>query len=151
MVSTGRSAADDGVDQSLLVGRVNFVVDGRILYAEATGPFNKELIGAVMDTQRDLFVRMTADGPWGQIVIFKNSLLAGPDATSFFAEHLRAVSEQGISPKVTALVLAPGLEGACVLIPRLADAYESAQRIFEIFPNKELATEWVLKKLNDFR
>lgn len=142
MILVNNRPAFGDVDQSDQEGVVAYFEDGNLLYAEATGPFNKALILAATEAQMPLFSAMTERGRWAQVLTFTNSLIAGPEVASFFVYQLQLTSGHGIAPEVTAVVIPDGLEGACILKPRIADAYTQAGRNFQIFSSTAQAVAW---------
>ena len=92
-------------------GRVEFRVDGRLLLTVAEGPFNAELVSSLQPLSLEMFGRMREGGAWGHLVSFRGSALAIPEALADFGGLLLTLRGAGLSPKATAMVLGPEVEG----------------------------------------
>ena len=107
-------------------GRVNFIKDGDLLICEATGPFNRQLLLAIADAERDMIVQMQVYERWADIVVIKENAMASPEALEEFSSYLTALGRQNLNATVTALVLDDTVEGADIMTARLIDAYMDA-------------------------
>lgn len=127
-MSTKKSASTDNYDPVKFRphGRVTFIKDGDLLICEATGPFNKELLLAIADTERDMILQMQVYPRWADIVIIKENAMASTEALEEFTGYLTSLGRQNLNATVTAMVIDDTVTGADVMTARLIDAYIDA-------------------------
>lgn len=125
-------------------GRVEFsVLEDNILVCEAIGPFNLELISAVVFVQSPLIDDLLKQDQWGDIVVFKESAMASPQVISSFAEYLRSLSTSMRMPAATALVIPSELEGSTIMIQQYQKCYDDAGLHAVVFDDFNEALAWI--------
>ena len=128
-------------------GRVEYTALGNVMICEATGPFNKELVGAVSAVQADLIDGIIQQGKWGDVVIFKDNAMASPEAIASYTEYLQALVAAGVMSSATALVMTPDVEGAEFMLPLYRKCYEVVGLTVGLFDNTEAALAWVKSRI----
>lgn len=123
-------------------GCIDIWMDGDLLYYEATGPFNTELVDALAVAQMEILNGMTEARPWASIGCVKQSLLMSPDALARYAEIMRAPKPQGRTPVATAFVIGPEVEGRDIIAPHFVTIYADIGRPMQIFQTLEEAKSW---------
>ena len=123
-------------------GSVQMWMEGDFLYYESTGPFNVELVDSLAVAQMDLLRTTNYQGPWASICTILNSAMAPPDALARYEALMRKPKPAGKTPGATAFVVAPGVEGAKLMLPKFAAIYEGIQRPFQSFERMEDARAW---------
>lgn len=130
-------------------GRVEMQIDGNVVRHIAYGPFNEELIIAYADIDASILSEMAGKGRWVVLSEIKDSALASPQTLHEYTRYLKEISARGVAPCATALVIAPGVEGARIMTPMLIKCYADAGIPFRIFEQSEEAKAWVQSMLND--
>ena len=127
-------------------GRVEVHPHGRVVYFDATGPFNAEAVALMRTAYTPIMAAMAMEGPFGHISTFHESMLATPEAFEAFAALLESWRASGILPAVNAYVVAREVEGRNLVLPRYAAAFPSTCRFaaFETLPEAEA---WVACEL----
>lgn len=131
-------------------GRTEVHPHGRVVYFEATGPFNAEAVAVMQKAYTPIMATMAADGPFGHISTFHESMLATPEAFDAFAALLDGWCNAGILPAVNAYVIARDVEGRNLLLPRYAAAFPATCR-FSAFEQPADAEAWVARELSALR
>lgn len=72
-------------------GQVRYRLHNSILYTEATGPFNSEIIPTIAQTSQELVSILCNIGPWAQIITYRESYLVSHVAIQLFSEYNRAL------------------------------------------------------------
>lgn len=85
-----KSTADVVLSRFAPHGRVEMRFEGDILYYDATGPFNKELVESLAVAQRDLLTTANHHGPWVSLSIMRGSLMASPEAFARYSELMHS-------------------------------------------------------------
>lgn len=125
-------------------GRVEFsVLEDNILVCEAVGPFNLELITAVVFVQSPLIDDLIKQEKWGDIVVFKESALASPQVLSSFTEYLRSLSTSMRMPTATALVIPAEVEGSTIMTQQYQICYDDAGLNAVVFDDFDKALAWI--------
>ncbi len=119
---------------------------GRVVYFEATGPFNAEAVAVMRTAYTPIMASMAADGPFGHISTFHESMLATPEAFEAFATLLEDWRRAEILPAVNAYVVARDVEGRHFVLPRYAAALPSTCR-FSAFEQLTEAEAWLAHEL----
>nr|WP_315491578.1 hypothetical protein [uncultured Rhodoferax sp.] len=70
-------------------GRVEYEDQGRVLLATAVGPFNVELMSALLEMAKFTFPTMAAKGPWANIALFRNSALCSTEVLEGVTDALK--------------------------------------------------------------
>ena len=124
-------------------GRVEYEERGNLLCATAFGPFNIELMAALLELAKSTFPNMAAKGSWGHIAVFRHSALCSPDVMSGVQDAMTEMVRLGFAPQATAFVLPPEVEGYAFMGPQYATAFESAGAVFSYFHSFDDAYKWV--------
>ena len=118
---------------------------GRIVYIDATGPFNREMVDQIRAAHTPTFRAAAALGPFGHISTFHESMLATPEAFSAFAGLLAEWKAMGILPTASAYVVGPEVEGRVFVEAHYRRAWEGIT--FEIFDRRDDAEAWIARML----
>lgn len=124
-------------------GKADYEVKGRVVYVQAVGPFNAELVPVISQTIAKLIGLLAQSGNWAQIVTFHNSAMGSPVAVGEFAVSLRARYTNPATNPVVALVLRPEVEGAGIMSPVIRKCYADAGVECNAFTRLEDAQQWV--------
>ena len=115
---------------------------GRILFVDATGPFNDEVIRRYL---KELMaeIEALAPDPWAMFVIFRNVSLFTPEAE----RELTAVNKlrKDLGMEFIALVFLD-IVGAEILRSQIDRIYESAGVEHAYFDSSAKAREWLAEK-----
>lgn len=125
------------------------IAGSQIVYIDATGPFNRELVDLVREVHTLTFREAAAHGPFGHITTFHVSMLATPDAFTAFAALIAEWKAMGILPIANAYVVGPEVEGVTIVQAHYRRAWEGTA--FEIFDRREDAEAWMARTLADKR
>ena len=123
-------------------GCIDIWMEGDLLYYEATGPFNTELVDALAVAQADILKNITATRPWASISCVKQCVLMSPDAMTRYAEIMRIPKPEGKTPVATAFVIGPEVEGRDIVAPHFVKIYADIERPMQIFETLEDAKRW---------
>lgn len=120
-------------------GHITAHIADRVLFFESTGPFDGEIVEAVIRAYRPLLQRLAEGGPFGHVSVFHRSMLATPDAMQAFDHLLGEWRHSGLSPIANAYVVAAEVEGRDRMIPVFAQVFDgfSPFRVFERFDEAE--------------
>ena len=121
------------------------VPGGRVVYIEATGPFNREMVDVIRAIHTPTFRDAAALGSFGHISTFHESMLATPDAFAAFTALLADWKAMGILPTASAYVVAPEVEGRVFVEAHYRRAWEGSP--FEIFERRGDAEAWIARML----
>ncbi|WP_397595747.1 hypothetical protein [Silanimonas sp.] len=121
------------------------VAGSRVVYIDATGPFNREMVDQIREIHTTTFRDAAAQGPFGHITTFHASMLATPDAFTAFAALLAEWMSMGIIPTASAYVVGPEVEGKTIVETHYRRAREGA--CFEIFERRDEAEAWIARML----
>ena len=122
-------------------GFFNLHRDGQVIVIEATGPWNLELIRQYAHDVLPVTREIAEGGPWGAIVVVRNSVL-------FTTEAAEALREAGFRTARTAgriavaYVIAPDIEGALLAPDILRRIYEGLNA-WAIFTELPAAMDWM--------
>jgi len=128
-------------------GRAEYEERGRLLFATAYGPFNVELMEAVLAMAKEVFPKMTARGTWAHIATFVHSAMCAPAVLDAMEDAMNQMVHAGIAPEVTAFVIPPDVEGFGLMGPNYAKAFEPSGARFRYFHSVDEANAWVLAEL----
>jgi hypothetical protein len=147
LTSTKRST--DNVDQPKFRphGRVEYEQRGTVLYSIAIGPFNMELMEALLDLARVTFPVMAAKGKWANIATFQESALCSTQVLAGLQDALSQMVQMHIAAEATAFVLPPEVEGAAIMAPLYARCYAAVNLKFVAVHNLQAAEDWASKAL----
>ena len=127
-------------------GRIEVHPHGRVVYFEATGPFNAEAVAVMRKAYTPIMASMAAGGPFGHVSTFRGSMLATPEAFEAFATLLEDWRQSGVLPAVNAYVVPLDVEGRNFVLPRYAAAFPVTSR-FAAFEQLAEAEAWVAREL----
>ena len=114
--------------------------DGAIVYVEATGPFNKEIIEEFRRLTLPIFAELPPNRPQATILIQRVSAMATPEAIEETRRNANLV-EQRHARVALAYVMGPDVEGREIMEIRLREVFAD-HPAFEIFETVEEATAW---------
>ena len=121
-------------------------LDGRILYFDATGPFNGEMVEAVIRAYQPLLQRLADGGPYAHISVFHRSMLITPDALEAFDRLLAEWRRSGLAPVANAYVAATDVEGRNLMMGVFSEVFERFSR-FRAFHELAAAEAWIRAEL----
>ncbi len=124
-------------------GRVDVRIVDPIAYSEAYGPFNAELIHALIRIQRKLAAQARLEGPQGEIISIFDSALAGPEVVGILTQALQAMLREGRSKVGAALLIGPDVEGISIMLPAILACYTKAGIPSRVFDKMEDAESWI--------
>jgi hypothetical protein len=124
-------------------GHIDVWLEDDMVYYEATGPFNVELINALAATQKNFFETLTPPQAWASIGVLLGSVMMGLDALARYKEVLAAPKPAAYIPRATAFVIGPDVEGGFIIAPHFRRIFCELQRPMQIFPTASEAVEWV--------
>ncbi|MET0519696.1 MAG: hypothetical protein ABW005_12805 [Burkholderiaceae bacterium] len=150
-MSKKRDIADYAASGFRPHGRIEFWAEGPVIRVLAEGPFNREAVQAVGLAMRDLFASSPRGQRFADLLEFRGSLMASPDALAAFAEFLRAMSAAGTAPIAVAFVIAPEVEGRSLMLPIFTQLYAEHQRDFAAFETAAEAQRWLRERLSGAR
>ncbi|MES2071872.1 MAG: hypothetical protein V4488_16065 [Pseudomonadota bacterium] len=124
-------------------GRVDIRIENHILYSDAYGPFNAELIHALVRTQQTLIAKAGLSGPLGEVIRISNSALAGRDVVDIFKQAMQQMQQGGRSRVGAAYLVAEDVEGASIMLPAILAAYAKIGMPCRAFDSMQDAENWV--------
>jgi hypothetical protein len=139
----------DNVDQPRFRphGRVEYEERGNVLYSVATGPFNTELMEALLELAKATFPVMAAKGKWANIATFQESALCSAQVLAGLQDALGQMVQLQIAAEATAFVLPPEVEGAAIMAPLYARCFAAANLKFIVVENLSAAEYWASQQL----
>ncbi len=138
-----RSTADLQTSQFNAHGLVNIWQDGAIVYYEATGPFNAELVDLLAIAQRDFLAAAKPSGLWASICTMHSSAMTSPEGIARYAAILSVPKPASLTPVATAFVMGPEVEGYRIMSQHYRNIFDNMGRPFQIFDTLEEAKAWV--------
>lgn len=144
---TRRNAAEYAAGPFRPHGRVELWEDGAVIRVDAAGPFNREAAQAMAGALRSAVVARPPHSRFALIVTMRDSVLVSLDTLDSFRRMLASNSADGIAPVAVAWVVGPGVEGADLIMPRVAAAYREAARPYAQFAEPEAAAHWIAERL----
>ena len=130
-------------------GRIEIWAEGNVVRLDAAGPFNREVILAMGTTWRALYSGMSEDEPFAGIVSIHHSLMASQEVLDALRDFLVANTAEHHASRVVAWVVPADVEGASLMMPRLARVLTEAGRNFRTFDNEAAAEAWVREQLRE--
>jgi hypothetical protein len=124
-------------------GHVDVWLEDDIVYYEATGPFNVELINALAATQKNFFETLTPPHVWASIGVLLGSVMMGLDALARYKAVLEAPKPAAYIPRATAFVIGPDVEGGFIIAPHFRRIFTELDRPMQIFQTSNEAVGWV--------
>ncbi len=128
-------------------GRVEYSVSGNVLIADAYGPFNVQLIGAVNSIEKETLQSLAQQGTWGMLLCFHDSALASLEVLQAFTELLTQNRMLGLIAHATAIVLPSTVEGAALMAPLYIKCYANATSTPQLFEEVDAAEAWLRGQL----
>lgn len=132
-------------------GLVEIWMEGDVIYYEATGPFNAELVDSLAIAQRDFLLAVQPSGLWVSICTVLVSAMTSPEGIARYAAIMAAPKPNNMVPIATAFVLAPEVEGSAIMAPHYAKIYQDIHRTFRIFKTLPEAQAWAHELLAQAR
>lgn len=129
-------------------GRVRLRVEGRLLVADADGPFNVELLQIIREAGAEIARQLPPLEHWGNFCEYHGSAMATPEALQVFEGLLRASGSHGGGPSCTAYVIAAEVEGAGLMEAIYERAFAAAGLRFRAFADAPSAKAWLLAELD---
>lgn len=123
-------------------GRVTMRFDGDILFYDAIGPFNIELVDSLAIAQRDILMAANPQEPWVSVSIMRGSMLASPDAFARYSEIMHSPRSAQFTPLASAYVVAPDVEGRSLMLPKYEAIHIASGRVFRSFEQLDDALSW---------
>jgi len=144
-----KSISTDDYDPNLFKqhGRVTYTREKQILICDAEGPFNKELVDAIVNVSLDLIEAINDDGKWADITIIRKSALASPESFLAFHDFFKLLQNKGIRSSISALVIDEKVEGFHIMIPYFVKAYAEMGINLGVFKKFNIAKVWVESQL----
>jgi hypothetical protein len=130
-------------------GLVELWMSDNIVYYEATGPFNTELVDSLAIAQRDFLLQKRPSGAWASIGILRVSALSSPDGIARYHAIMAAPKPDNMVPLATAFVIDPTVEGHIIMAPHYARIYQQINRPFRIFEQLADAQAWAQQMLDE--
>jgi hypothetical protein len=124
-------------------GRVDMSLIGNTISVQACGPFNIELMNALVILEGEFLSSVAQQGPFTEIVVFSESVLASPEVMVGHAELLKMLKAGGLAHKATAYVIPGHLEGLAFMEPVAIKNYAAVDWPFAIFDNLDEAQLWI--------
>lgn len=146
MTGTNFDSSDQEASRFRPHGRVRLRTEGRLLMADADGPFNLELLQLLRDTTPAVVRELIPLGRWGNFCEYHGSAMATPEALHLLDAMLQA-SHHDTRPVCTAYVIAPGVEGAGIMDAIYERAYVAAGLRFRVFSDTAKALAWLREEL----
>jgi len=128
-------------------GAVTVLSEGNIVRYDVTGPFNAEFMVLVVKLVDKLYSEVVNKGPFGEVTVFRNSMLMPPDAISRIIDVLQRWKIRGCAPLATAWVIEPNVDGALLMVPLFEKKFSAAGHPFLRCDNVEEAEIWLKKIL----
>jgi len=129
-------------------GRIEFWAEGSVIRIQAEGPFNREAVQAVGLAMRELFSAMPPGPRFADMLEFRGSLLASPDALAAFGDFLRAMSVAKTAPIAVAFVVGPEVEARSLMLPIFTKLYAEHGREFAAFETADEAEDWLRERMS---
>lgn len=132
-------------------GEIALWFDNQILYYEATGPLNTEVIECLAIAQMEFLKQLDPQGPWGSMAIFKNSAMVGPQCLARYEAMMSSPKPAGKTPVATAFAIGNDVEGHRLMPPLFAKIYATIQRPFCTVKTVEEGRTWLLQHIAQAR
>lgn len=127
-------------------GMITTHIAGKVLYFESTGPFDAEVVDAVVRAYQPLLQRLADGGPFGHVSVFHQSMLATPGALDALEGLLVEWLRSGLAPVANAYVAADDVKGRDVMMPTFARVF-SGFSPFRDFRAVDDAERWITDSL----
>ena len=124
-------------------GEVTLWFENQILYYEAVGPLNTEVIEGLALAQMEFLQQFEPQGPWGSIAVCKVSAMMGPECLARYGAMMSTPKPAGKTPVATAFVMGPDVDGHRLMAPLFAKIYAGIGRPFRTVETLEKGRQWV--------
>lgn len=128
-------------------GEVTLRFEDKILYYDAIGPLNTEVIECLAQAQKAFLTQFRPQGPWGSMGLFRVSAMMGPQCLERYAAMMAAPKPPGATPVATAFVMAPDVDGHRLMAPLYAKIYADIGRPFCAVETLDEGRAWIRQRL----
>ena len=128
-------------------GKVELWAEGPVMRVIAEGPFNREAVLALGNAVNDLHQALGDQRPICELLDFRGSLLASPDALHTLGELMALMTEIGNAQKAIAMVVADDVEARDLMLPILTKVYTDQGRVVACFMTVAEAQDWLKTQL----
>jgi len=148
--SSDKPLCNEDFEESRFIphGFIKLWPDGKVVHFDLTGPFNLEFTKSVTTLVDQLYAEVADQGPFAEIIFFRNSMLMPLEAISPIRETFRVWKALGCAPLATAWVIEPKVEGTFVMLPKFERIFAEAGRAFSHFDSMDKAEIWVNERLS---
>lgn len=123
-------------------GLVKIRFEDDILFYEATGPFNLELVNALALAQQNMLNAVNPQHAWASVTVMRGSMLASLEAFERYNQIMHMPGPASLRPAAMAYVVGPDVEGGTFMLPRYAAIHESVGCVFKSFERADEAVAW---------
>ncbi|GGC70682.1 hypothetical protein [Undibacterium terreum] len=124
-------------------GRVDVRIENGIIYSDAYGPFNIELIHALVRIQRRLVAQGKLTGPLGEVIHIFSSALAGREVVDVLTQAMDRANLEGRGRVGAAFLIGPEVEGISIMLPAILACYAKVGVPSRVFERLEDAENWI--------
>ena len=124
-------------------GEVELWAEGPVMRVIATGPFNREAVLALGKAVHDLYQELGPDRPFCELVEYRGSLLASPEALTTLSDLLALMTKIGTAQKAVALVVAGEVEARDLMLPMVCKVYAENGRNVASFETVAAGRAWL--------
>ena len=128
-------------------GEVELWAEGPVMRVIAQGPFNREAVLALGKAVNDLYQELGPERPVCELVEYRGSLLASPEALTTLGELLALMTRLGTAQKAIAIVVADDVEARDLMLPIVTKVYADQGRPVASFNSVAEAQTWLEKQL----
>lgn len=132
-------------------GEVALRFEDQILYYDATGPFNTEVVECLARAQAEFLQQIEPQGPWGSMAVCKISAVMGPECLARYQAMMSTPRSAKKTPVATAFVMGPDVEGHRLMAPLYAKIYAGIQRPFRAVKTLEEGQHWIRQQIAQAR
>ena len=132
-------------------GEVSLWFEDQILYYDATGPLNTEVIECLALAQVEFLKQFEPQGPWGSMAVYKVSAMMGPTCLARYEAMMSTPKPAGKTPVATAFVMGPDVDGYRLMAPLYAKIYAGIQRPFRAVETLEEGRRWLFEQIAQAR
>lgn len=129
-------------------GRVDIRIENGLIYSDAYGPFNRELIHALVRIQRKLAAQGNLTEPHGEVISIFESALAGRDVVDILTRALQGMQRESRKKLGAAFLIGPEVEGVSIMLPAILSCYTNAGIPSRVFEKMEEAESWLRSLLD---
>lgn len=128
-------------------GEVKLWFDNQILYYEAIGPLNTEVVECLAIAQMEFLRQFEPQGAWASMAVFRVSAVIGPECLARYEAMMSAPKPAGKTPVATAFVMGPEVEGHRLMAPLFAKIYAGIQRPFCAVETLDEGRQWLYAQI----